>query len=187
MKDVLNEIKMVPIRRLKLWKGNPRANEEAVPKLAELIKKHGIRSPLVVWKKNNVIYKGNTTYKAAKKLGIKLLPVAWASFPSEAAAQAYGIADNKSSEFAEWDEDVLSKIMDNKTFASYQKFTGFTDKELDGVLFRPNLEKIDNIDETAEGILSKITIICKPNMKEKIARTINRVLNKKYPDKFVIK
>lgn len=188
MNNILEKIELVPLIRLKLWKDNPRVNDVAVPKLMKLIKKHGIKSPIVVWKKNNVIYKGNTTYKAAKKLGYKKLPVAWASFPSEAAANAYGISDNKSSEFTEWDEELLLKIMDKQELKPYiEEGLGFEEKELDSLLFRPNLSKIDNIEETDEGILARITVLCKPDIKEDVLNTMRKVLNRKYPEQVAIK
>ena len=64
----IESVKWVDIKSIKLWKGNPRKNEGAAKKLAPILKEHGIKSPLVVWKKDKTIYKGNTTYKAAKLL-----------------------------------------------------------------------------------------------------------------------
>jgi hypothetical protein len=96
----------------------------------KILAEHGQRSPIVVWDKNNVIYKGNTTWKACKALGWKTIQVCALPFPSEASASAYGIADNKSSEWSEWDDSVLSGILrSNETFFGTEN-TGFTEKEL---------------------------------------------------------
>ena len=51
--------------KIHLWKNNPRKNDQAVPRLMELLKLHGQKSRIGVW--NNTIYKGNTTYKALVK------------------------------------------------------------------------------------------------------------------------
>lgn len=112
------------------WKDNPRKNDAAAPKLAEILKEHGQRTPIVVWRKNMVIYKGNTTFKAAKILGWPTIKVILADFPSEQAATAYGIADNKASEFSDWDDTVLSNLMKAGEGFFTKGNTGFTDREL---------------------------------------------------------
>ena len=112
------------------WKDNPRKNDAAAPKLAELLKEHGQRSPIVVWRQNMTIYKGNTTYKAAKILGWPTIQAIMADFPSEQAAIAYGIADNKSSEYSDWDDNVLSELMKAGDGFFTKANTGFTDREL---------------------------------------------------------
>jgi hypothetical protein len=120
------EIVTVDINKVKLWKDNPRRNDAAAPKLAEVIKERGQVTPVVVWRKDGVCYKGNTTIKALKLLGEKTVDVLFADFKSEASAIAYGIADNKSSEFSEWDDTLLLsflKMDDVKT-------TGFTSSEI---------------------------------------------------------
>jgi len=133
------EITMVPIGSLTLWKDNPRINDDAATKLAVIIAKHGIRSPIVAWDKNNVIYKGNTTFKACKILKMKVVPVIFHSFPSEVAAQAYGVADNKASEMAGWDEELLMSMMSTKEFKKSASTAelGFTSKEIELMDFWP--------------------------------------------------
>lgn len=120
------EIVTVDINKVKLWKDNPRRNDAAAPKLAEVIKERGRVTPVVVWRKDGVCYKGNTTIKALKLLGKKTVDVLYADFKSEAAAIAYGIADNKSSEFSEWDDALLSSFLKMDDV----KATGFTSSEI---------------------------------------------------------
>ena len=131
--QVQSQIRVVSIDSIKLWPDNPRKNDIGVPKLCKILKEHGQRSPIVVWDKNGIIYKGNTTWKAAKKLGWTTIQVLYQSFTSEAAAVAYGIADNKSSEWSDWDDEILSKLM--KTNEAYfgGRETGFTEKELNAL------------------------------------------------------
>lgn len=144
-KKALAEMKIeyVPIESINLWSENPRKNEKAAPQVAELIKEHGIKSPLVVWRKDRVIYKGNTTYKALKLLGWAVVPVIFHDFPSHQAAKAYGIADNKASEYAGWDAEVLAGIMKSEGFTAHTKTpeglkaaTGFSEREI-AKLFQP--------------------------------------------------
>jgi len=126
----------VPINNVVLWKDNPRKNDAAVPKLADIIKTRGQVTPVVVWTKNMVAYKGNTTIKALKLLGYKMVKVLYADFPSETAAIAYGIADNKSSEWSEWDDEILKRFQQAEsvdlttagfTLKNVQMLTGYDD------------------------------------------------------------
>lgn len=116
------------IGAVKLWKDNPRKNDAAVPKLAKIIAAHGQRTPIVAWRRDKVVYKGNTTLKAMQSLGAKTISVLWADFPSEQAAIAYGIADNKSSEYAEWNDEILGRLLEAPELKALP--TGFTEREL---------------------------------------------------------
>lgn len=85
---------------------NPRNNKEAIDKVASSIKNFGFKVPLVIDSQNEVIT-GHTRLLASKKLGIEEVPVIIADDLSEAQVKAFRIADNKVSEYAEWDEDLL--------------------------------------------------------------------------------
>lgn len=181
---LIKEIKVVPLNSLKLWKDNPRKNTQAAKELAPILEKHGLRSPLVVWDKNNTIYKGNTTWKAAKLLGWKNIAVAFVSFKSEEAANAYGIADNKSQEFSEWDDELLNKMLDTEPMKKFYGSTGFTEKELNGILFESNL---DDIKETSDGMSGIITISCPIEKRDAVFDFINKVVIRKFPKDITIK
>lgn len=62
--------------------------------------------PIVIDSKNEII-NGHTRLKAAKKLGIEEVPVIVADDLTEDQIKAFRIADNKVSELAEWDEELL--------------------------------------------------------------------------------
>lgn len=85
---------------------NPRDNKDAIDKVASSIKNFGFKVPLVI-DNNNEVITGHTRLLASKKLGIKEVPVIIADDLSEAQVKAFRIADNKVSEYAEWDEDLL--------------------------------------------------------------------------------
>lgn len=132
----MEEIKKVPIDSVTPWKDNPRKNDKAVPRLMKLLETHGQITPIVVWTKTGDIYKGNTTWKALKKLGAKKVLVLFYNFQSKAEATAYAISDNKASEWSEWDDDVLRKLMSDSKMSSLagsnediEMLTGFNEKE----------------------------------------------------------
>jgi DNA modification methylase len=71
--------------------------------------KFGQRKPIVINHKG-VVLAGNGTVEAAKSLGwdhidVATVPADW----DEATARAYALADNRTAELAEWDENVLAK------------------------------------------------------------------------------
>lgn len=109
------DVKTVSIDSIKPYPNNPRINDNAVDKVANSIKEFGFQQPIVV-DKDGVVIVGHTRLKAAKKLGLKEVPVVYAVNLSEEKANAYRLADNKTGEFAEWDdiklEDELNLITD---------------------------------------------------------------------------
>lgn len=151
-----DKIVEVPIGDIIPWKNNPRKNDVAAPKLAEVISVRGQITPIVVWRKNMVAYKGNTTIKAMQLLNQKTIKVLFADFPSEAAAVAYGIADNKSSEWAEWDEAVLQKFF---TTPEIVKSSGFSEIERRALFFEPEPENIKKINAANIGLKDKIVVV----------------------------
>lgn len=89
------------------YKKNPRKNDSAVEVVAESIKTVGFVNPIVI-DKNNEIIAGHTRLKAAKKLRMKQVPTIFAENMTEEQIKAYRLIDNKTSEFALWNNDLLS-------------------------------------------------------------------------------
>ena len=58
---------------------------------------------------NNVIIAGHTRYEASKVLGLEEVPCIYLTDLSEEQIKAYRLVDNKTSEFANWDFNALSK------------------------------------------------------------------------------
>lgn len=111
----MDNIVMMPVSALKPYENNPRHNKAAVDKVAASLREFGFRQPIVV-DKDYVIVVGHTRLLAAKKLKMSEVPVLVADDLSEEQIKAYRLADNKTAEFSEWDEDLLndelSEILD---------------------------------------------------------------------------
>ena len=99
------------INKLIPYINNPRNNENAIDKVASSISEFGFKNPIVI-DKNNVIINGHTRLLASKKLGLKEVPVIVADDLSEAQVKAFRIADNKTSEYATWDKELLRVELD---------------------------------------------------------------------------
>ena len=85
---------------------NPRNNENAIDKVASSIKEFGFKVPIVV-DKEKVVVTGHTRLLASKKLGLEEVPCVIAEDLTKAQIKAFRIADNKVSEYSEWNEDLL--------------------------------------------------------------------------------
>lgn len=90
------------------YENNPRNNDKAVEAVANSIREFGFKVPIII-DKNNVIVAGHTRLKAAKKLGLTDIPVVKADDLTEDQVKAFRLADNKVSELATWNEDLLMK------------------------------------------------------------------------------
>ena len=105
-------IKDIQVNELKEYKHNPRRNDGAVNAVAESIKQFGFKVPIVI-DKNHVIVAGHTRLKAAKKLGLKIVPCVVADDLTDEEVKAFRLADNKTAELAEWDLSMLGKELDD--------------------------------------------------------------------------
>ena len=94
------------------YENNPRNNDEAVDYVAKSIEEFGFKVPVVV-DKDNVVVAGHTRLKACEKIGISEVPCIVADDLTEDQIKAFRIADNKVSEYAQWDNDKLNmELMD---------------------------------------------------------------------------
>ena len=100
------------IGEVKPYEKNPRKNDNAVNAVANSISQFGFKNPIVI-DGNNVIICGHTRYKAAQKLGLDVVPCVVADDLTEEQIKAYRLADNKVSELAEWDFNILGDELES--------------------------------------------------------------------------
>ena len=100
------QVQSMKISEVKPYPNNPRNNDDGVEAVANSIKEFGWQQPIVV-DKDNVIIVGHTRYKAAKKLGMKEVPVVVANNLTPEQVKAYRLADNKTGELTDWDMSLL--------------------------------------------------------------------------------
>ncbi len=94
------------LAQLRPYEHNPRLNDDAVDVVAASIREFGFRQPIVV-DEDGVIIVGHTRYKAAQKPGLEKVRVHVAKGLTPEQIRAYRIADNKTSEIAEWNYELL--------------------------------------------------------------------------------
>lgn len=102
------QIEYKPIEKVIPYDKNPRQNDDAVQYVAESIKEFGFINPILL-DAGGTVMAGHTRLKAAKQLGLKEVPVVYVDDLSEEQAKAFRLADNKTAEFASWDEGLLEQ------------------------------------------------------------------------------
>jgi hypothetical protein len=95
------------IEDLRPYEYNPRDNSAAVGAVKESIQNFGFLVPIVV-DADNIIVAGHTRYAAALELNLSEVPVIKATHLDEAQIKAFRLIDNKTSELARWDFDLLA-------------------------------------------------------------------------------
>ena len=102
------QIQHFPLTAIKRYENNPRNNAAAVDRVAASIRDFGWQQPIVVDESMTIIV-GDTRYQAAQKLGLDTVPVHVAIGLTPDQVRAYRLADNKTSEFATWDDSKLAE------------------------------------------------------------------------------
>lgn len=124
------QIEYVKIEDIVPYKNNPRNNDKAVEIVEKSIKEFGFKNPIIL-DKNNEIIAGHTRLRAAKKLKMTEIPTIRAEELTEEQVRAFRIMDNKSTEFAKWDLDLLKVEFEGM---NNLEFTGFSEAEIDKIV-----------------------------------------------------
>lgn len=101
------QVVYIKIEELKPYKRNPRKNDQAVDAVAQSIREFGFKVPIVIDSDNEIVA-GHTRLKAAIKLGMETVPCIVADDLTPEQIKAFRLADNKTSELAEWDLELLN-------------------------------------------------------------------------------
>lgn len=131
------KITMIDPSKLTPWDKNPRDNTHAVMEVARSIEKYGFNQPILV-DQNHRICVGHTRREAAISLGLSKVPCIVKEMTEQEFIQ-YNIADNKTGELSEWDEDLLKEIILSLPEGEID-LPGFTEEDLDELLFSDDEE-----------------------------------------------
>jgi site-specific DNA-methyltransferase (adenine-specific) len=123
------KIEEIGIDKVIPYENNPRNNDSAVEAVAASIREFGFRVPVVI-DADNVLVTGHTRLRAAEMLGMKKIPVIKASDLTEEQIREFRIIDNKSSELADWDLEVMRKELESIQGIDMTEF-GFMIEEIE--------------------------------------------------------
>jgi DNA modification methylase len=131
-------IELWPIDRPKPYPKNARDwNAAAIAKVASSIREYGFRQPIVV-DVHDVIIIGHLRLAAAKTLRLKEVPVHVASDLTPAQIRGLRLADNRTNQEAEWNDDLLGPELAELSDLGFDlTLTGFDVYEIDKLLRDP--------------------------------------------------
>lgn len=136
----IKEMQFVQIAKIKPYKNNSKIHgKNQLKKLQESISEFGFLTPCLIDRDYNLIA-GHGRIEAAKELNMKEVPCVFVEELTEAQRKAYIIADNKLSELAEWNLEVLHQELDelskagmNISLVGFQLNNEITQELKDGV------------------------------------------------------
>jgi hypothetical protein len=121
-------VEIRPIKGIGLAKYNPRKiSDQALDSLVQSIERFGFVDPVIVNDRTGILVGGHQRLKAAKKLGLKDVPVVAVNL-DEAEEKALNVALNKIS--GEWDLELLRGVLEDVQASGLDlSLTGFTEDE----------------------------------------------------------
>jgi ParB-like chromosome segregation protein Spo0J len=174
----------VSVSTLTLDPDNVRLHDDKnLDAIKKSLSRFGQRKPVVVRRSDRVVIAGNGTLTAAKGLGWSEVAAVFVDDDS-VTSKAYAIADNRTAELAQWDDQELVRTLDLIRESDVDAFmsSGFTEVELDGVrnLLDWNSDlaaaAVDAIDENEDGILASIKITVPQELKSQVLAAVKTVV-----------
>lgn len=124
------EIVMRKVSQLTPYPNNAKKHDDTqVANVANSIRRYGWQQPIVI-DENGVVVIGHCRLLAAKKLGLKEVPVTIASGLKEDEIRELRIADNKTNE-SPWDLGVLAVDIEGLEFEGFEMDLGLSLPEFD--------------------------------------------------------
>lgn len=122
------ELCTLRIDQIKPYRRNARKNDKAVDAVAKSIEQCTYIAPIVV-DEDHVILAGHTRWKAMKKLGRSECACIVKQGLTEEQKRKYRLLDNKTSELADWDYDLLAEELDGLDFGDLDLDWGLTEPD----------------------------------------------------------
>ena len=132
-------------------------DERNIESIAASLRRFGQQTPIVI-DSSSVIRKGNGTLEAAKRLGWDAINCVVTDLKSSDAI-SYAIADNRTAELAEWDDEVLAAQLNGLLAEDPElmEVAGFTEEELAALLADSEVEPEVIEDQVPEPPVNPIT------------------------------
>jgi ParB-like chromosome segregation protein Spo0J len=150
MTELAQRFELWPVERLVPYARNPRTHSpEQVAQIAASITEFGFNNPVLVDSAAGVIA-GHGRLQAARQLGLKEVPVIVLDHLNEHQRRAYLLADNRLSELAGWDNELLALELKDLSDAGFDAtLAGFDTKEIEAYLASLEVETPEN-EQTGE-------------------------------------
>lgn len=127
--NIEKEYPFINISELKPYENNARLHpQDQIDKIANSIREFGFITPVII-DENNMILVGHGRIEGAKKAGLEKVPYRRITNLTDEQKKAYILADNKLSDIAEWDEELLQ--MELESISLDMSDFGFDDFNID--------------------------------------------------------
>ena len=171
------KVQQIELSKLKPWQDNPRINDEAAKAVAKSIESFGFNVPILCDRELNIIA-GHTRWKAAKKIGIKSVPVIVLEM-NENQCKAFAIADNKTGEISEWDFPKLQKVLKKLKNSKFDLSTlGYCQAELQAILTKQRDFDWKTFEERFKTELTQTHVLLPVKIPAKNKEAIKEAVNK---------
>jgi ParB-like chromosome segregation protein Spo0J len=137
------KILQVPVVDLSHDPANARKHPERnLDTIVASLRRFGQQKPIVI-DRNNIVRAGNGTLEAAKRLGWEKIDCVLTEL-NGADATAYAIADNRSAELAEWDDEILAATLNGLALEEgLLEAAGYDEEELAAMLDQFDAAEVD--------------------------------------------
>ena len=132
-------------------------NDRNIDAIIASLRRFGQQKPIVI-DRTNIVRAGNGTLEAARRLGWESIDCVTTALQGSDAI-AYAIADNRTAELAEWDEDTLAAQLNGLLTESEEiaLAAGFTPEEIEAMVALAEDEPEINEDDAPEAPVDPIT------------------------------
>lgn len=154
------QIKTFKIEDLIEYARNPRKNDDVIDEMVSCIKEFGFKIPIVA-KSDGSVIDGHLRLKAARRLGMKEVPVIIADDLTEAQIKAFRLIANKSANWAEWDDELLKIEFDDLKNMNFDlNLKGFDLAEIEDFLNK-NIEIEEDFEDDSDND-ENLKLVSKP-------------------------
>jgi site-specific DNA-methyltransferase (adenine-specific) len=144
------KIEYLPVDSLEPYEKNTRKHQkEDISQIVKSIKKFGFDDPIGIWSDHNVIVEGHGRLMAAKKLGMKEVPVIRLDHLTDEQRRQYGIMHNRTAELSVWDMDMLAEELKDLDMSDFNIDFGIPeeDPDKDKTVVEVDAPSVDDIEE----------------------------------------
>ena len=149
--------RIAPIESIVPNPRNPnRHGKDQLELMAKIISGQGWRSPITISKRSGFIVRGHGRLEAAKRLGVKEVPIDTQDYATEAEELADMVADNRLAELATVDLNELEKIASEWKAVDFDTIlAGFEPADLESLLNPDGGDDDDDEDDRHDKELDK--------------------------------